>query len=39
MTSRVCEIDGKPVGMRDEATFGRIRDGYQQKVREECFAG
>ena len=39
MTSRVCEIDGKPVGMRDEATFGRIRDGYQQKVRQECFAG
>ena len=39
MTSRVCEIDGKPVGMRDEATFGRIRDGYQQKIRQECFAG
>ena len=31
VTSRVREIDGKPVGMRDEATFAKIRDGYQRK--------
>ena len=36
VTCRVREIDGKPVGMRDEATFGRIRDAYQRKIKEEC---
>ncbi len=36
VTSRVREIDGKPVGMRDEATFAKIRDGYQRKIKEEC---
>lgn len=36
LTSRVKEIDGVPVGMRDEGTFGRIRDRYQQKLKEEC---
>ena len=29
LTSRVCEIDGKPVGMKDEKTFSAIRDAYQ----------
>ena len=29
LTSRVCEIDGKPVGMKDEKTFAAIRDAYQ----------
>ena len=29
LTSRVCEIDGRPVGMKDEKTFGAIRDAYQ----------
>jgi len=29
LTSRVCEIDGKPVGMKDEKTFFAIRDAYQ----------
>lgn len=38
LTCRVCEIDGKRVGMRDEATFARIRDAYQQKVKAECGA-
>lgn len=36
LTCRVREIDGKAVGMRDEATFAKIRDAYQQKVKEEC---
>ena len=36
LTCRVREIDGKPVGMRDEATFARIRDAYQRKIKEEC---
>ena len=36
VTSRVREIDGKAVGMRDEATFAKIRDGYQRKIKEEC---
>lgn len=36
LTCRVKEIDGKAVGMRDEATFARIRDAYQQKVKAEC---
>ena len=36
VTCRVREIDGKGVGMRDEATFAKIRDGYQRKIKEEC---
>ena len=36
VTCRVREIDGKPVGMRDEATFAKIRDRYQRKIKEEC---
>ena len=35
VTCRVREIDGKPVGMRDEATFAKIRDGYQRKIKED----
>jgi D-alanine transaminase len=37
LTCRVKEIDGVPVGMKDEATFARIRDGYQAEVRAECW--
>ena len=29
LTCRVCEIDGKAVGMKDEKTFSAIRDAYQ----------
>ena len=36
LTSRVCEIDGKSVGMRDEKTFALIRDTYQEKLVAEC---
>ena len=36
LTCRVKEIDGKPVGMKDEKTFARIRDAYQEKVKAEC---
>ena len=36
LTCRVKEIDGKSVGMRDEATFAKIRDAYQQKLKAEC---
>ncbi|MBQ9321942.1 MAG: aminotransferase class IV [Eubacterium sp.] len=36
VTSRVNEVEGQPVGMRDEATFAKIRDAYQQMIREEC---
>ena len=36
LTSRVCEVDGKAAGMKDEKTFFAIRDAYQQLVREEC---
>ena len=35
VTSRVREIDGKAVGMRDEATFAKIRDGYQRMIKED----
>ncbi len=35
-TCRVTTIDGKPVGGKDEKTFGIIRDAYQQEMREEC---
>ena len=31
-----AEIDGMPVGMRDEKTFGLIRDTYQEKLVAEC---
>jgi D-alanine transaminase len=37
LTCRVKEIDGKAVGMKDEATFARIRDAYQALVKKECF--
>ena len=36
VTSRVCAIDGKNVGMKDEKTFAIIRDTYQQDIKEEC---
>ena len=36
VTSRVCAIDGKNVGMKDEKTFAVIRDTYQQDIKEEC---
>ena len=36
VTSRVCAIDGKNVGMKDEKTFALIRDTYQQDIKEEC---
>jgi len=36
LTSRVCEVDGKPVGMKDEKTFAAIRDAYQALVQKEC---
>ena len=38
LTSRVGEIDGKPVGMKDEKTFAAIRDAYQALVEKECGA-
>ena len=37
LTCRVKEIDGVPVGMKDEATFAKIRDGYQAEVKAECW--
>ena len=37
LTCRVCEIDGKPVGMKDEATFVKIREGYKAEVKAECW--
>ena len=36
LTCRIREIDGKPVGMKDEKTFGAIRDAYQQELKAEC---
>lgn len=36
LTCRIGEIDGKRVGVKDEANFAKIRDAYQEKVREEC---
>ena len=36
LTSRVCSIDGKSVGMKDEKTFAIIRDTYQDDVALEC---
>ena len=38
LTSRVCSVDGIPVGMKDEKTFGIIRDTYQAKLQAECGA-
>ena len=35
LTSRVCEIDGRPVGMKDEKTFAAIRDAYQALINRE----
>ena len=36
VTSRVCAIDGKNVGMKDEKTFAIIRDTSQEDVKKEC---
>ena len=36
LTCRIREIDCKPVGMKDEKTFGAIRDAYQQELKAEC---
>lgn len=36
LTCRVREIDGRPVGMKDEAAFSRIRDAYQRLVSAQC---
>ena len=36
LTCRVREIDGQPVGMKDEAAFARIRDAYQRLVSVQC---
>ena len=36
LTCRVREIDGKPVGGKDEKTFGIIRDAYQLEMKKEC---
>ena len=36
LTCRIREIDGQPVGMKDERTFGAIRDAYQQELKAEC---
>ncbi len=38
VTSRVCAIDGKAVGMKDEKTFALIRDTYQEDIKLECRA-
>ena len=36
LCARICEIDGKPAGMKDEKTFARIRDEYQRRMKAEC---
>lgn len=36
LTCRIGEIDGKRVGLRDEKTFGAIRDAYQLEMKKEC---
>ena len=36
LTCRIGEIDGKPVGMKDEKTFAIIRDAYQAELKAEC---
>ena len=36
LTCRIREIDGRAVGMRDEKTFGAIRDAYQAEMKAEC---
>ena len=35
LTCRVGEIDGKSVGLKDEATFAKIRDAYQALVKQD----
>ncbi|MBR5302307.1 MAG: aminotransferase class IV [Clostridia bacterium] len=35
LTCRVGEIDGKPVGLKDEVTFARIRDAYQALIKQD----
>lgn len=36
LTCRISSIDGKAVGMKDEATFAKIRDAYQLEMKREC---
>lgn len=36
LTCRIGEIDGQPVGMKDERTFAMIRDAYQEEMKAEC---
>jgi len=36
LCARISEIDGKPVGMKDEKTFAAIRDEYQRRMKSEC---
>ena len=36
LCARICEVDGKAVGMRDEKTFAAIRDEYQRRMKAEC---
>ncbi len=36
LTCRIGEIDGKRVGLKDEKTFGAIRDAYQLEMKREC---
>ncbi|MDO5377468.1 MAG: aminotransferase class IV [Clostridia bacterium] len=36
LTCRIGEIDGKRVGLKDEKTFGAIRDAYQLEMKNEC---
>jgi hypothetical protein len=35
LTCRVGEIDGQPVGLKDEVTFAKIRDAYQALVKQD----
>jgi len=36
LCARIHEIDGRPVGMKDEKTFAAIRDEYQRRMKAEC---
>ena len=36
LTCRIREIDGRPVGGKDERTFAIIRDAYQEEMKKEC---
>ena len=36
LCARICEVDGKAVGMKDERTFAAIRDEYQRRMKAEC---